>query len=1222
MQIVMGDMNRDGEITISDVTSLVNVLLGKSEMQYITRDDFGKPVTGITLDKTSLTLGVGGTATLTATIIPSDAGELGIIWTSSDPSVVSVSSAASSSAGGYEIILESFGSEKLAVIKVVKEMTGLGLAEAKTLVESAPVSLGTYDSVTAATHQAALEEAGATVTLNAFGGGTEGEVTALVTGTATITATTVDGGYTATCTVTVSYSDTGNHEYVDMGEGQLWATCNVGADNPWDYGDYFAWGETTPKSEYTWSNYRYGDSPNSLTKYVLYDSYGTIDYKGVLLADDDAATQIWGEDWRIPTSAEWRNLLDKEKYLWNYTTDYNGTGIPGYTIKSLETENSIFLPLAGAYGVDDDGNVGLFSKDQMGIYWSSSLVSECDKAASLLLFGQYSQQINPSLRYGGLPIRPISSKTMMTGMTLDKDCLFIGKGSSAPLEIKLTPENAMSISMIWTSDNESIAIVSSDGVVTGIAYGIAHITATTIDGAYSSSCWVEVLPEKEGHLYADLGDGKMWAVMDVGADSPDEYGHYFSWGETEEKESYSWDTYSFGTQYALTKYVTDGNNGNVDNKTTLEPANDAATTRWGGNWRTPTIQEWEKLMATCSRASGTCNGTHGVWLTSTEGVKIFLPYSGVKSSTVTGAGVDGYAYRWSSSLSNLSSDYAYDMRINHNTSESVNSPRYIGIPVRAVNASIVHVTGITLNRTTMTLEKGKYSTLVATLSPEDATNTNVLWKSSNTSVATVNVYGRVTAVETGTATITATTVDGGFTATCEVTVAIPVTGISLNKTETRLTVGDTEILSATIVPNNATNKNITWSSSNTSVATVNSNGKVTAIAAGSALITAKSVDGGYSATCRVTVVAIPVTGISLNKTQIDLTVGGTETLIAIVSPENATNQTVIWNSSNNSLAEVDSNGRVSAKGSGSAIITATTVDGNYKATCSVNITARVLGVTLNKSSLTLLVGETETLIATVSPADAIQTVTWSSSDTSIVTVDSGGLVQGIKSGSARITATTYDNRFSIYCYVTVSSTGTISGHGFVMMGDGLKWATMNIGASSETDFGDYFAWGETEPKKNYSWGKYKYGTQEHLTKYVTSSDYGTVDNLTVLESSDDAATTNWGKEWRTPTFEEWVNLLKLCTTEWVSNYKETGISGRLLTSTAPGFEGNELFIPAAGYCYDTTQGYYQYGRGYYMSSSLFEKDYGEHDVKFNDLGWNYSNYSDRCDGLSVRAVAD
>ena len=170
-------------------------------------------------------------------------------------------------------------------------------------------------------------------------------------------------------------------------------------------------------------------------------------------------------------------------------------------------------------------------------------------------------------------------------------------------------------------------------------------------------------------------------------------------------------------------------------------------------------------------------------------------------------------------------------------------------------AAAVPVESVSLDKTTLGLTEGETARLTATVEPSNATNKSVTWSSDNESVATVT-NGVVTAVGAGTATITVTTVDQSKTATCEVTVTaatVPVTGVTLNKTSTSLYVGDTETLTATAEPSDATNKNVTWSSDDTSVATVDASGLVTAVAPGTAVITVTTADGGKTATCTVTV---------------------------------------------------------------------------------------------------------------------------------------------------------------------------------------------------------------------------------------------------------------------------------------------------------------------------------------------------------------------------------
>ena len=254
----------------------------------------------------------------------------------------------------------------------------------------------------------------------------------------------------------------------------------------------------------------------------------------------------------------------------------------------------------------------------------------------------------------------------------------------------------------------------------------------------------------------------------------------------------------------------------------------------------------------------------------------------------------------------------------------------------------VDVEKVSLNKSATTLTEGESETLTATITPSNATgDKTVKWSSSNEAVAAVDSNGKVTAKKAGTAVITATS-SNGKTAGCTVTVKqkeIAITGISLNKSTTSLTEGESETLTATITPSNATgDKTVKWSSSNEAVAAVDSNGKVTAKKAGTAVITATS-SNGKTAGCTVTVKQkeIAITGISLNKSTTSLTEGESETLTATITPSNATgDKTVKWSSSNEAVAAVDSNGKVTAKKAGTAVITATSSNGK-SASCTVTV---------------------------------------------------------------------------------------------------------------------------------------------------------------------------------------------------------------------------------------------------------------------------------------------
>ncbi len=243
---------------------------------------------------------------------------------------------------------------------------------------------------------------------------------------------------------------------------------------------------------------------------------------------------------------------------------------------------------------------------------------------------------------------------------------------------------------------------------------------------------------------------------------------------------------------------------------------------------------------------------------------------------------------------------------------------------------------------------------------------------------------------------------------------IHVTGVTLNKTAIELTVGDAEQLTATVAPADATNKSVTWSSNNGSVATVDANGRVTAVSAGSATITVKTEDGGKTATCAVTVKnpVIHVTGVTLNRDVMDLYVGDTGQLKATVTPEDATDKSVTWQSSDNAVATVDAGGLVTARSSGSAYIRVYTKDLGFTAACRVRVTLfiAVEKVTVvdiqQRDTSRIAVGKTLQLYANVEPYDATeQTVTWTSSDEEVATVDGNGQVTTLKAGTVRITAT-------------------------------------------------------------------------------------------------------------------------------------------------------------------------------------------------------------------------
>ena len=255
---------------------------------------------------------------------------------------------------------------------------------------------------------------------------------------------------------------------------------------------------------------------------------------------------------------------------------------------------------------------------------------------------------------------------------------------------------------------------------------------------------------------------------------------------------------------------------------------------------------------------------------------------------------------------------------------------------------------------------------------------------------------------------------------------VAVTGVSLNKTATSIEAGQAEQLTATVLPANADNKSVTWSSNNTAVATVDQNGNVSALTAGTATITVTTEDGNKTATCTVTVTApaapIDVQSISM-KSATTIAIGASETLTVTYTPADAnTNKALTWTSNNTAVATVDANGKVTGISAGTATITATTTN-NKSATCTVTVQAvSVTGVSLNKSSLSLQIGGSETLTATIAPADATnKNISWTSSNSAVATVDNNGKVTAKAAGNTTITVTTADGNKTATCEVTVTA---------------------------------------------------------------------------------------------------------------------------------------------------------------------------------------------------------
>ena len=356
--------------------------------------------------------------------------------------------------------------------------------------------------------------------------------------------------------------------YVDLGlpSGTLWATCNIGAESPEEYGSYFAWGEVQPKERYWWDTYSLCDGKyNLMNKYCTNSDYGTIDGKLTLRTEDDAATFNWGKDWQIPTGEQFNELANSA-----YTTRTEATvnGVFGLKVTSKVNGKSIFFPAAGTMSVSNPLQPGKY-----GRYWAHSVWTSYSNEAQYLFFGDGDYRVSYHERCYGLTVRPVRVQ-----------------------ETSAEPE------------------------------------------------------------YVNLGlpSGTLWATHNVGASCPEEYGDFFAWGETQPKESYSWENYQLadGSQTTLKKYNFKKERGRVDGKMLLRAEDDAATANWGSEWQMPSREQTEELTnSDYVEVEWTeQNGVKGMKVTSKiNGNSLFLPAAGEQTDGRR-VGMGTHFYYWSRTL--------------------------------------------------------------------------------------------------------------------------------------------------------------------------------------------------------------------------------------------------------------------------------------------------------------------------------------------------------------------------------------------------------------------------------------------------------------------------------------------------------------------------------------------------------------------------------------------
>ncbi|WP_329385800.1 Ig-like domain-containing protein [Anaerofustis sp. HA2171] len=334
----------------------------------------------------------------------------------------------------------------------------------------------------------------------------------------------------------------------------------------------------------------------------------------------------------------------------------------------------------------------------------------------------------------------------------------------------------------------------------------------------------------------------------------------------------------------------------------------------------------------------------------------------------------------------------------------------------------VKAEGITLDTDNVTLYTKESYKLIPTITPEDTFNKDVIWKSTDENIATVDKNGTVTGIKSGECDITATTNDGtNLTSKAHITVKQHPEAIEMEKELTMYTDDLPHQLIYKVIPEDTTNKNVSFISNDITVATVLSNGTVIPNKAGECTITAITEDNNITAECHV-VIKQYAKSIKLDRNNLIIEKDKTEKLNATVLPEDTSNKTVFWESSNPDVVSVDENGNIVAKENGKATITVKTTDGtNLSDTCDIEVIRLANDIKLDTDNIELYVDETYQLQATVLPEDTVnKSVIWKSTDESIATVDENGTVTGKKAGKCQIIVKTADGTdISAICDVTV-----------------------------------------------------------------------------------------------------------------------------------------------------------------------------------------------------------
>ncbi|MBR3815352.1 MAG: Ig-like domain-containing protein [Clostridia bacterium] len=911
----------------------------------------------VTVNKETLDLKVPATYKLSATVVAIDNTSYGdVLWTSSDPKVATVDENGLVTARypGRTVIKATAldGTEKFdaCIVTVTQPVEGLELPATKAVYVGksftlTPEFIPSYASNKNVTWKTSNNSV-ATVDEN-------GLVTGKSVGKATITCTAEDGAFVAECVVTVLIATTG--VTLNYTEAKIWKDQTVTLV------------PTIKPADATNKNVSWTSSDNSVA---------TVDENGVV-----------------------RGVAGGTCVITCTTANSSKTATCTVTVLESATgvsfaSDEISLYLGQTYY--NKASVIPSTATNQNVSWATNndLVVRVSQSGELTAVGEGTAIVTVKTEDGGFIATcsvTVYSKVPVTGLTLDTSSLSLDVGEYYTFLATVYPSNASDKGITWRTDNSSVVAVAQTGLIKAKAAGTAIITATTDDGNFTQKCKVTVTQPVTG---IRLNTASV--------------------------------TIARGNQKSLIANVLPTN---ATNREVIWDSSDETVARVSSTGVVTAVS-----AGNCTITATTVDGD----FTAICDFTVYIPVTGITmgadeikiprgetrllTATVYPADASNRTVTWHSSNTSVATVNEVGQVTGRTRGTAIiyattNDGAFIGECVVQV---VQLATSVTLNYASITIDAGAYKQFTATLTPATVSDTTVKWSTSNKEVVVVSKNGLIKGVGPGVATITCRSGDGAVSTTCRITVTQPVTGITLDPKAMAVRENGMRAITATVIPSNATDSKLSWISSNPTIASVDADGIVYGHKPGTVTITAISDDNSeITAKCTVKVIR-SVTGMTLNKASVTMNVGASTTVTPIFYPADATMQTAKWTSSNYDVADVDENGKITAKAPGYAVITATSSDGGFKASCDVLSIRPVSGVKLSKTSVSLEVDEKYQASATVLPSDASdKTLKWSSSDKTVATVSSSGVITGKSQGTATITCKTVDGGFKATMKVTV-----------------------------------------------------------------------------------------------------------------------------------------------------------------------------------------------------------